>query len=177
LLEAKGVFSQSVVSYVLGFTLAKNTTGYPMLKSLALTLTLLPLTAVAAPQWLLVKQDSQSTLAVLPQPQKNDPPNVTSAVLLEMLPQTSNKKGKSIDYFYFFLRFDCLVENRAQLKAINAFNLHESEPVVALKIEGPMMEGLGQANEWSIACKKTSSTVLGNEEDVRKMIQQYRAPR
>lgn len=147
-----------------------------MLKSLALTLTLLPLTAAASPQWLLVKQDSQSTLAVLPQPQKNDQPHVTSAVLLEMLPQTSNKKGKSIDYFYFFLRFDCSVENRAQLKAINAFNLHQSEPVIALEVDGPMMEGLGQANEWSIACQKTPATSLGNEEDVQRMIQQYRAP-
>lgn len=146
-----------------------------MLKSLALTLTLLPLTSVAAPQWLLVKQDSQSTLAVFPQPQHDDPPHTTSAVLLEMLPQTANTKGKSIDYFYFFLRFDCSVENRAQIKAINAFNLRESEPVIALKIEGPMMEGLGQANEWSIACKKTSSTVLGNEEDVQRMIEKYRA--
>lgn len=148
-----------------------------MFKYLALTLTLLPLTAVASPQWLLVKQDSQSTLAVLPQPQPDDPSNATSAVLLEMLPQTSSKKGKTIDYFYFFMRFDCSVENRAQLKAINAFNLRDSEPVIALKVDGPMMDEFGQANEWSIACKKTPSTVLGNEEDVYKMIQQYRAPR
>jgi len=148
-----------------------------MLKSLALTLTLLPLTAAASPQWLLVKQDSQSTLAVLPQPQPDDPPHVTSAVLLEMLPQTATTKGKAIDYFYFFMRFDCSVENRAQLKAINAFNLRESEPVVALEVDGPMIDEFGQANEWSIACKNTPGTVLGNEEDVRKMIQQYRAPR
>ena len=148
-----------------------------MFKYLALTLTLLPLTAVASPQWLLVKQDSQSTLAVLPQPQPDDPPNVTSAVLLEMLPETSTKKGKAIDYFYFFMRFDCSVENRAQLKTITAYNLRESKPVVVLEVDGPMMEEFGQANEWSIACKKTPGTVLGNEKDVHKMIQQYRAPR
>lgn len=148
-----------------------------MFKFIVLIVTLLPLTAVAAPHWLLVKQDSQSTLAVLLQPQHDDPPNVTSAVLLEILPQTSVKDGVSIDYFQFSLRFDCSTQNRAQLKAITAFNLQHPQPVIALDVDGPMMDEFGQANEWSIACKKTPSTVLGNEEDVYKMIQQYRANR
>lgn len=149
-----------------------------MLKSVTLALFLLPLTSLAAsPHWLLVKQDSQSTLAVLLQPEKTDSPNVASAVLLEMLPQTSTKNGKTIDYFYFFMRFDCTTQNRAQLKAINAFNLRQSEPVVALEVDGPMIDEFGQANEWSIACKNTPGTVLGNEEDVQKMVQKYRAPR
>lgn len=177
LLQAKGLFSQSVVFYVLGFTLTQNITRSPMLKSLALTLTLLPLTAVASPQWLLVKQDSQSTLAVLSQPQHEDPDHATSAVLLEILPQTSVKDGVRIDYFQFSLRFDCSTQNRAQLKAITAFNLQHPQPVIALDVDGPMMNEFGQANEWSIACQKTPSTVLGNEEDIQKIIQQYRAPK
>ena len=146
-----------------------------MLKSCCLALALLPCVACASPQWLLVKQDGQSTLAVLMQAQNDDPSNTTSAVLLEMLPQTATKKDKAIDYFYFFIRFDCSVENRAQLKSINAFNLRESEPVIALKVDGPIMDDFGQANEWSVACKKTPSRVLGDEDDVHKMIEAYRA--
>lgn len=148
-----------------------------MFKVFALVLPILPFTALASPQWLLVKQDSQSTLAVLSQPQADDPIDTTSALLLEILPQTSVKDGVSIDYFQFSLRFDCSTKDRAQLKAITAYNLRETKPVVSLNVEGPMMDDLGQANEWSIACQKTPGVSLGSQESLPHIIQQYRAPK